>query len=104
VYAIFEDGGKQYKVTEGDHLLIELRDMPEGQTDLTFDKVMMIGEGEKSKIGVPWVDGAAVSAKLVMQLKMPRVYGMKFGRRKGYRKRWSHRQKMLRVEITAIRG
>jgi len=102
VYAIFEDGGKQYKVSTGDKLLIELKELPEGQTDITFDKVLMVGEGAGARIGTPWVSGATVSAKVLEALKLPKVSGVKFARRKGYFKRWGHRQQMLKVEIGAI--
>jgi large subunit ribosomal protein L21 len=102
VYAIFEDGGKQYKVSSGDKLLIELKDLPEGQTEVTFDKVLMVGEGADARIGTPWVEGATVTAKVVEQLKTPKVRGVKFRRRKGYVKHWGHRQQMLKVEIAAI--
>jgi large subunit ribosomal protein L21 len=102
VYAIFEDGGKQYKVSTGDNLLVEIRDLTEGQEEITFDQVMMVGEGNSAKIGTPWVAGASVSAKLVKELKMPKVEGIVFKRRKGHRRKWGHRQQMLRVEITGI--
>jgi large subunit ribosomal protein L21 len=102
VYAIFEDGGKQYKVSSGDMLLIELRDLPEGQSEITFDKVLMLGEGPESRIGTPWVTGASVTAKIVEELKTPKVRGVKFRRRKGYVKHWGHRQNMLKVEIGTI--
>ncbi|HPM22427.1 MAG TPA: 50S ribosomal protein L21 [Phycisphaerae bacterium] len=102
MYAIIEDGGKQYKVSTGDMLLIELKELPEGQTDITFDKVLMLGEGADAKIGTPWVNGATVSAKVVQRLKTPKVRGVKFRRRKGYMKTWGHRQKMLKVEIGTI--
>ena len=102
MYAIFEDGGKQYKVTTGDKLLIELRDLPEGQAEITFDKVLMLGEGPEARIGTPWVQGASVTAKIVEELKTPKVRGVKFRRRKGYVKHWGHRQNMLKVEIGTI--
>jgi large subunit ribosomal protein L21 len=104
VYAIFEDGGKQYKVTEGDKLLIELQDVAEDQNEITFDKVLMLGEGADARIGTPWVEGATVTAKLVDAIKMPKIDGVKFRRRKGSMTRWGHRQKMLQVEISAING
>ncbi len=102
MYAIVDDGGKQYKVSPGDALLIERRDLAEGQTELTFDKVLMVGEGAEARIGTPWVAGATVTAKLVEELKGPKVRGIKFRRRKGYKKRWGHRQAALKVEISAI--
>ncbi len=102
MYAIFEDGGKQYKVSAGDKLLIELRDLPEGETAVTFDKVLMVGTGADARIGTPWVSGATVTAKVLETLQMPKVRGVKFARRKGLYKRWGHRQKMLKVEIATI--
>ena len=102
MYAIFEDGGKQYKVSEGDALLIERRDLPEGQTEITFDKVLMVGEGESAKIGTPWLEGATVTAKVTEELKMPKVMTVKFRRRKGYLKRQGHRQQALKVAIEKI--
>ena len=102
MYAIIEDGGKQYKVSEGDALLIELRDLAEGQSEITFDKVLMLGEGENARVGTPWVDGATVTAKVVEALKTPKVVGVKFRRRKGYMKKFGHRQQMLKVAIEKI--
>lgn len=104
MYAIIEDSGKQFKVSQGDHLLVDVRDLAEGQSELTFDKVLMVGEGAGSKIGAPYVSGATVAAKIVAAIKTPRVTGIKFNRRKGYRNKWGHRQPMLRVEITSING
>lgn len=102
MYAIFEDGGKQYKVSTGDMLLIEKRELPEDQTEITFDKVLMVGGDEEARIGTPWVEGATVNAALVEQIKMPKIHGVKFRRRKGYIKHWGHRQKMLKVQIGEI--
>lgn len=102
MYAIFEDGGKQYKVSTGDKLVIELQELPEGQSEITFDRVLMVGEGTEARIGRPWVTGATVTAKVVEELKMPKVRGVKFERRKGVYKRWGHRQRMLKIEIDAI--
>lgn len=104
MYAVFEDGGKQYKVSEGDMLLVERRDVPEGQSEIRFDRVLLVGEGEKARVGTPLVAGASVSARVVDELKTAKVTGIKFNRRKGYRKKWGHRQRMLRVEISRIEG
>lgn len=103
MYAIFEDGGKQYKVSTGDVLLIERRDLDEGQNEIVFDRVLMLGEGADARIGTPWVEGASVTAKVSGELKMPKLRMVKFRRRKGYCLRKGHRQRMLRVEIDAIR-
>ena len=102
MYAIIEDGGKQYKVSEGDALLIERRNLDESQTNITFDKVLMLGGGADARVGTPWVDGASVTAKVVEELKTPKVVGIKFKRRKGYMKKFGHRQQMLKVAIEKI--
>lgn len=102
MYAVFEDGGRQYKVASGDVVLVDLRDLPEGQSQITFDKVLMVGDGEKSKIGVPYVERATVSGKVLESLKLPKVRGVKFARRKGLYKRWGHRQQVMKVSIDAI--
>jgi large subunit ribosomal protein L21 len=102
VYAIFEDGGKQYKVSPGDKLLIDRKELPAEQTELTFDRVLLVGEGADACIGTPWVKGATITAKVLEPVKMPKVRGVKFRRRKGFSKHWGHRQGMLKVEIAAI--
>lgn len=104
MYAIFEDGGKQYKVSEGDMLLVELRDLPEGQDTITFDQVMMVGGDAAPRIGAPFLSGASVTARLVEALKMPKVTGVKFSRRKGYKLKFGHRQRALKVSIEKISG
>lgn len=103
MYAVFEDGGKQYKVSEGDALLIERRELGKGRAKITFDKVLMVGEGQNARIGTPWVKGATVTAKVTEELKTAKVVGVKFKRRKGYMKRFGHRQQMLKVAIEKIK-
>ena len=102
MYAIFEDGGKQYKAAPGDRVLIELRDLAEDAKDITFDKVLMVGEGAAARIGQPYVAGVTVTGTILEQIKTPKVHGIKHRRRKGYVKHWGHRQKMLHVQIGAI--
>ena len=102
MYAIFEDGGKQYKVAEGDTVLLETRERAEGDNALTLDQVLMVGEGADAKIGQPWISGASVSATILEDFKTPKITGAKFKRRKGYRRMFGHRQQMLRVRIDKI--
>lgn len=104
MYAIFEDGGKQYKVSQGDALLVESRELAEGQGEVVFDKVLMVGEGQSARIGQPYVAGATVTASIREQLRGPKLVGLKYNRRKGYRRKWGHRQPYLKVEITGIKA
>jgi large subunit ribosomal protein L21 len=103
-YAIVEDSGTQFKVEPGDRLHVDLRDLPEGTTSLTFDKVLLVSGEQGVKIGQPVVAGATVTAKLLGQVKDDKVYVERFTRRKGFHRRVGHRQRYLAVQIEAING
>lgn len=104
MYAVVEDGGKQYMVKKGDTIHIEKRDLADGTKSVEFDRVLMIGDGESRKLGHPLLDGAKVTATLDASIKGPKLEIVKFKRRKGYRLHKGHRQKMLRVTIDSISG
>jgi large subunit ribosomal protein L21 len=103
MYAVFKTGGKQYRAAQGDVLKIEKLDLEAGAS-VSFDEVMMVGEGENVKIGAPTVSGAKVSAKVLSQGRAEKVQILKFRRRKHHRKQMGHRQYFTEVEITAISG
>ena len=102
MYAIIEDGAHQYKVTEGDTLEVQRRDLAEGQEVLEFDRVLMVGDGEEHKIGRPCVEGAKVTAAVEGEVKGEKITIVKIRRRKGYRRKTGHRQRYLRVKIDKI--
>lgn len=102
MYAIVEDGGKQFRVEKGDTIYIEKRDLAPGTTDVEFDRVLMVGNGADSKIGQPLVGGAKVVAKLHAAIKGPKIDIVKFKRRKGYRLKKGHRQNYLKVTVEEI--
>ncbi len=102
MYAIFEDGSRQYRVGVGDTVEIDRRDLDEGQEALEFDRVMLVGQGDDVKVGQPFVQGATVAAKVDREIKAPKLDVIKFKRRKGYRVKQGHRQRYLRVTITDI--
>lgn len=102
MYAIIEDSGTQFRVEKGQTLDIDLRDLPEGQQRIEFDRVLLVGQGENTRVGTPYVEGARVVASVVGPVKGPKIYIQKFKRRKGYRLRKGHRQKYLRVAIEDI--
>ncbi len=104
MYAIIEDGGRQYKVSSGDKLYVDLRNVPEGQDTIEFTQVLAVGEGVKAKIGQPVVEGAKVVAKVVGQVKGEKLHGYKFRRRKNYRRKLGHRQQYLEVTVSEIVG
>jgi len=102
VYAIFEDGGRQYKVSTGDRVYVDLRDLPEGQETIEFDHVLALGSGADARIGQPFVQGAKVVATLRSEVKGPKIDVIKFRRRKNYRRKTGHRQRHLEVTISDI--
>ena len=107
MYAIIEQGSKQYKVAEGDWLNIELTDVSPDAETIELNKVLLVSDGEKVKIGTPLVDGAKVIASFKTTaeqalVKGKKLYPMYFRRRKNSKKRIGHRQKYLQVVIDKI--
>ncbi len=102
MYAIIEDGGKQYKVEAGQTLCVEMRTLADGQTEVIFDKVLLYRDGETALIGQPLVAGAKVVGKVNGQADGPKLYPTHFRRRKNSQSRIGHRQRYLEVEITDI--
>ena len=104
MYAIIADGGRQYKVEEGQILNLDYRDLPAGET-LTLDQVLLVGgEGATLQLGRPLVSGATVTAEVVAVKQGDKLYIQKMRRRKNYRRRTGHRQMYTRVRIDAISG
>lgn len=103
MYAVIETGGKQYRVSEGDVIRVEKLEAEEGAT-ISFDKVLMLGEGSSVKIGAPYVAGGSVSATVQSQARGKKVTIIKFRRRKHYRRKQGHRQSFTELKITAVAG
>jgi large subunit ribosomal protein L21 len=103
MYAIFLDGGRQYKVSEGQVLDLDYRDIASGET-LRLDRVLCVSNGSSVKLGAPNVDGAVVSAEVIGPEKGDKIYIQKFRRRKNFRRRTGHRQIYTRVRISKIEG
>jgi large subunit ribosomal protein L21 len=100
-YAIIETGGKQYRVAVGDSLAIEKLPLEAG-SDVTFDRVLMVGGADGTKVGTPLVPGASVTARVEDQFRGPKIVVFKYKPKKRYRRRTGHRQALTRVAITAI--
>ncbi len=103
MYAVIVTGGKQYKVAEGEFLKIEKLDVPVGEA-ISFDRVLLIGNGEDVKIGAPVVEGAKVTAEVIDQGRHDKVTIIKFRRRKHSMTRQGHRQWFTEVKITGIQA
>ena len=101
MYAVFRTGGKQYRAAKGDVLRLEKIEGDEGAT-VSFDDVLLIGEGADIKVGNPILTGSSVSGKVLRQGKSKKVSVVKFKRRQNYLRQGSHRQFFTEVEITSI--
>lgn len=103
MYAVIETGGKQYKVSEGDVIFVEKLSLEDGAA-VSFDKVLVVGEGDSVKIGNPVVSGATVSGTVVKNGKSKKITVFKMKRKKGYRRTQGHRQPYTKVQIDKISG
>jgi len=103
MYAVVKTGGKQYRVSPGDKLSVELLGVNEGD-EVTLDQVLMMGEGSDVTVGAPLIDNASVTAKVLQNGRAKKVEIMKFHRRKHHQKRTGHRQHFTEIEITGMSG
>lgn len=100
-YAIVETGGKQYRVSVGDSLAVE-RLAVEAGTDVTFDRVLLLGGDGATRVGTPTVGGASVTARVEDQFRGEKIIVFKYKAKKRYRRRIGHRQSLTRLTITGI--
>lgn len=101
MYAVFQSGGKQHRVSEGQVVRLEKIEIETG-SQIVFDKVLMVANGENIQVGAPFVEGATVKAEIVEHGRGDKIKIVKFRRRKHYRKQQGHRQWFTDVKITAI--
>ena len=108
MYAVVDDRNQQYRVQPGDRIKIHLRDGVAAGETLTFDKICAVGgEGPvgsegPGRVGTPFVQGVSVTAKVVRQMKGPKVVICKFRKRKNSRRRTGFRAKFTEIQIEAI--
>jgi large subunit ribosomal protein L21 len=100
-YAVVETGGKQYRVKTGDTLKVELLAGEVGQT-VELGAVLALSDGQDLKIGAPLVAGAKVSAEIVKTIRGEKVVAFKKKRRKGYKRKVGHRQKLMVIKVSSI--
>ena len=101
MYAIVDINGIQTKVTPDEVLTVPLMSGDPG-AKLTFDKVLLVGNGEKISLGQPTVKGASVAVEILEHLRGPKLRIFKFKRRREYRRRKGHRDELTRIRVTAI--
>ena len=107
MYAVVEQGGKQYKVEQGDVIRVELTEVSAEAAELEMDKVLLVGDEKETKIGTPYLAGAKVVGKFTTGLensivKGPKLYPAHRRKRKNSKRRIGHRQKYMEVTIDKI--
>lgn len=100
-FAVIKTGGKQYKVAANDVVKIEKLDAQPGDV-VTFDQVLMVGDGESVTVGAPLVAGALVAGQFIATEKERTIIILKKERRQHYDRRNGHRQRLSTVRITEI--
>lgn len=103
MYAVVETGGKQYRLKAGDKLRMETIHA-EVDSQVIFDKVLLLGKDDEVLVGTPYVEGAAVTAKILEHGKDDKVIVFKYRRKKNYRKFRGHRQQYTFIQIESING
>ena len=101
MYAIVEIAGQQFKVEKDQKVFVHRLQSEEGKK-VSFDNVLLIGDGDKVTVGAPAIDGAQVGAKVLKHLKGDKVIVFKKKRRKGYRVKNGHRQSLTEIQIDNI--
>ena len=107
MYAVIEQGGKQYKVSQGDVIDIELTEVAADAKTIELDKVLFVSDGEKVQVGTPYLEGAKVVASFKVTaedavVSGPKLHPTHLRRRKNSSKSIGHRQKYLQVIIDSI--
>lgn len=100
MYAVIETGGKQLRVEEGQTIFVEKLTAEEEST-FTFDKVLLVG-GEATKVGVPYVEGATVTAKVVAHGKGKKITVFKYKAKKNSHRKLGHRQPFTKLVVEKI--
>ena len=103
MYAIVATSGKQFRVSEGDRILVDRVPADVGQT-VRLDSVLMFGGEDKPMVGTPFVSGAAVEATVVAHRSGDKIIVFKFEARKRKRRKTGHRQQLSELRIGAIQA
>ncbi len=103
MYAVMMTGGKQYKVSPGEVIFVELLSASEGQT-ISFEPMLIAREGQDAVIGTPTIAGAKVNAKVLGSGRGEKIVIFKYKSKKNERKKQGHRQPYTRLEIVSIEG
>ncbi len=101
MYAIVKTGGKQFRAEKGATLIVEKLEGEAG-TKIELVEVLMIADGEKVKVGAPFIKGAKVQTEILRQGKAKKINAFNYKAKKNERKRWGHRQPQTFLTVTGI--
>lgn len=101
MYAIIETGGKQYRAEEGKTIRVEKLPSEKGET-VKFDRVLMLVNGEETKVGNPYLEDCEVEGQIVRNGRSKKITVFKFKRKKNYRRKQGHRQPFTEVLISKV--
>lgn len=101
MFAIIRTGGKQYRVREGERIAVERLDAEAG-AEVTFDEVLLVGEGDEARLGAPTISGASVTALVEAQTRAPKVTFFHYKNKTRNARKRGHRQDQTSVIITGI--
>ncbi|NWG16647.1 MAG: 50S ribosomal protein L21 [Chloroflexi bacterium] len=101
MYAVIRTGGRQYRAEVGQTIDVEKLPYAEEQS-IEINDVLLIGDGEKTIIGQPCVEGALVKATVVRQFRGPKIIVFRYRHRTSYRRKTGHRQFYTRLRIDDI--
>ncbi|MDZ4818330.1 MAG: 50S ribosomal protein L21 [Planctomycetota bacterium] len=102
MYAIIKDGGRQYKVEEGQEIEIDYRGDAQSGSEITFDQVLCTGGNGDTRLGTPLLSGVSITAQVIGASQGPKLVVQKFRRRKNSRRKTGHRQLLTKVKIGKI--
>jgi large subunit ribosomal protein L21 len=104
MYAVIKTGGKQYRVSPGDVLVVE-KLIGDAGAKVKLDKVLIVGEeGKDPEVGVPIISNAAVNCEVIEQSRADKVIVFKKKRRQGYKRKKGHRQNQTVLRVLDING
>ena len=103
MYAIVKVGGKQYRVQAGDTIQVERMPSPAGEK-VRLDQVLLIGDGDATRVGLPRLETAAVAGTVLGEGRGNKVRVFKYKKRKHYRRTRGHRQAYTTLRIDSIEG
>lgn len=102
MHAVIYNGGKQYRVKKGQTLKLDKLEQEAG-TNVNFDNILMVSDGENIKVGAPFLKGCSVSAEVISHGRGDKIRIIKMKRRKHHMKRMGHRQYFTVVKISEIK-